>query len=378
MTELLKLKNVVQVKTEADAVSGLAKLGIYPDAQFKGKTLNLSSFHRANDKADFYFLFNRTHAFILSDKPYAASNLNTDEAKTLETDISFKGDGVPYMLDPWTGDITPIAEYKKDKDRFMIHVKLDASNTSIIAIVKKGSFGSSISSSNHVENHSTGAMATYRGSKLTVHANAAGKYTFRLNKGRNAEAAVAAVPEKIDLSDWALQIESWEPNDAYKAGQNGRDNANVYEIVKKMTDLDKDGKADTYTLNTLKSWKDINPALQGVSGIGYYRTTVNLPRNWNKDRTGYTLDLGKTCEIFQVYVNDKKVDFNQIYPHADISKYLQPGNNSIRVEVASTIFNAAKTWNKGVLDDRDRKGYWESYGLLGPATLVPYGIAGIK
>ena len=49
-----------------------------------------------------------------------------------------------------------------------------------------------------------------------------------------------------------------------------------------------------------------------------------------------------------------------------------------RSSQASTIFNAAKTWNQGILDDRDRKGYWESYGLLGPAALVPYGRADIN
>jgi len=337
MAELLKLRNVVQVKTEADAADGLARLGVYPDAQFKKKTLNLTSFHRANNYADFYFLFNRTHSFILSDQPYPASNLNTDEAETLETDISFRGDGAPYLLDPWSGDITPITEYKKDKDRVIIHVRLGASDTRIIAIAEKGWVDRAVSTSRHF-----------------------------------------AISGKIDLTDWDLQIESWEPNDAYKAGDNGKNNANVFKIVKKLTDIDKDGKADTYKLKGLKPWKEIDPALQGVSGVGYYETTVILPRDWDKKKTGYTLDLGATCELFQLYVNNKRVDFNQIYPSADVSEFLQPGNNTIRVEVASTIFNAAKTWNRGILDDRDRKGYWESYGLLGPVKLVPYSIAKLK
>ena len=95
---------------------------------------------------------------------------------------------------------------------------------------------------------------------------------------------------------------------------------NVYEIVKKKTDLDGDGMPDTYNLSGLKPWKEIDPALQGVSGVGYYETSVTLPKNFNSKKAGYVLALGSTCEIFQVYVNDQKVDFNQFYPSADVSE----------------------------------------------------------
>jgi hypothetical protein len=376
MAELLSLGNVVQVKTEADAVDGLARLGVTPDAQFQDDTLNLSSFHRATDDADFYFLFNRTHSFTLSGEPFAASNLNTDEAETLETTISFNGNGVPYLLDAWTGNITPIAEYTREGDRCSIQVKLGPSDTRIIALAGENFSGGV--DAGHVEENNTRATVVYRDGELVAYAGAVGSYSFTTDDGKQASAMIETVPEKINLSDWTLRIESWEPNDAYKAGDLGSDNANVYEIVKKKTDIDGDGEADTYTLKDLKPWKEIDPALQGVSGVGYYETSVMLPTDWDGENAGYVLDLGSTCEIFQVYVNGRKVDFNQFYPSADITEYLKLGLNVIRVEVASTIFNAAKKWNQGILNDRDREGYWESYGLLGPVTLVPYGSAEIE
>lgn len=77
--------------------------------------------------------------------------------------------------------------------------------------------------------------------------------------------------------------------------------------------------------------------------MGCYQTSVSLPTDWNSEKAGYVLDLGSTCETFQVYINDRKIDFNQFYLSADVRRYLQSGENNIRVEVASTIFNAAKT-----------------------------------
>jgi hypothetical protein len=378
MKELLQLDDVVQVESEAEAVAGLQKLGIYPDAKFKENTVNLSAFHRANDEADFYFLFNRTHEFILSGEHYDASRLNTDEAEILETDISFKGKGIPYLLDAWTGEIIRITEYTKEGDRYKIHVRLEPTDSKIIAFADQNWAGGGINTSVHVVNSNINAKAVFANDSLEVQATSTGSYSYKLNNSKKVTAKIVSVPDEITLNNWSLQIESWEPNDAYKAGDLGKDNTNVYEIVKKKTDIDNDGTADTYSLSGLKSWKDINPALQGISGIGYYETRVEIPSNWKESDAGYFLDLGETCEIFQVHVNDHKVDFNQFYPKADISKYLKTGKNTLKIEVASTIFNTAKTWNKNILDNRDCKGYWESYGLLGPVKLIPYGRTKIK
>src|SRR5262245_56800133 len=54
----------------------------------------------------------------------------------VDTRVTLEGKGVPYTLDPWTGTITPIAQYTRGNDTVTVHVGLARDAATIIALSK--------------------------------------------------------------------------------------------------------------------------------------------------------------------------------------------------------------------------------------------------
>ena len=55
--------------------------------------------------------------------------------KKVDTDVTLTGDGIPYMLDAWTGEITPIADYTVNGDgTITTHINLSGGESTWIAI----------------------------------------------------------------------------------------------------------------------------------------------------------------------------------------------------------------------------------------------------
>ncbi len=139
-------------------------------------------------------------------------------------------------------------------------------------------------------------------------------------------------------------------------------------------------------LDRLVSWTalpDTNAAR--FSGTATYTTTFNLPEPSADD---YLLDLGDVRESARVWVNDQEVGILWSVPYrAKIGKYLQEGDNTLKVEVVNLMANHIR--------DLDRQGVeWRKYheinfvnlnyepfdasgwepqpsGLLGPVHIQP-------
>ncbi|MDF2513977.1 MAG: cell wall anchor protein, partial [Herbinix sp.] len=77
-----------------------------------------------------------------------------------------------------------------------------------------------------------------------------------------------------------------------------------------------------------------------VSGVGYYTTKVTLPSEWSKNH-GAVLTIESTNgNSSAVYVNGRKAPAYDFNKHAvDISELLVGGENTIQVEVSSTLTN---------------------------------------
>jgi len=77
-----------------------------------------------------------------------------------------------------------------------------------------------------------------------------------------------------------------------------------------------------------------------VSGVGYYEAKVSLPESWSEEH-GAILKIGSTNgNTAAVYVNGTKaraVDFDALA--VDISELLRPGENTVLVEVSTTLNN---------------------------------------
>lgn len=138
----------------------------------------------------------------------------------------------------------------------------------------------------------------------------------------------------------------------------------------------------------MKPWKDIPAVGKDVSGVGYYTTTFQLPENFAENNGAY-LNIGSTNgNSAAVYVNGRKVsgvDFDKL--KVDISDTLVKGENTIKVEVSSTLNNRLKArgYYNNIKDissmmsggNESIKTNVQDYGMTGKTTLVTYTIENI-
>ncbi len=132
------------------------------------------------------------------------------------------------------------------------------------------------------------------------------------------------------------------------------------------------------------AWKDI-PSLstegKSFSGTAVYHNTFIMDDAMDGagDSTRYLLDLGQAETIASVTLNGAGVTTKWTYPYQmDITEFLQPGENSLEVAVASTWFNRL-AYDAG-LPEQERKTWTISgpkagsplkdYGLLGPVSIT--------
>ena len=79
--------------------------------------------------------------------------------------------------------------------------------------------------------------------------------------------------------------------------------------------------------------------MREVSGIGRYRTSVDLGVDWSS-KDGAWLDLGDVGGTFRVFVNGEQLPpANQFVTRVDIGPYLKAGENQIEVVVATNLNN---------------------------------------
>jgi len=305
--------NVRHVDTLEDAVSALQQMGIMPAAyhdSHRGATDTASaivSLRRETGDTNYYLLFNQT-------------NNRVDQRLTLS------GDGQPYRLDTWSGTITPLADYERTENGVTIGVELAGQDTAVFAL-------------------STQALGD-------------GVASRRVQNG-----------DAIRLGDWTLQVEGFSA-DADRA----EDSLPGIEHTRR-TQFDI-GSLRVDNTGSIPPWSRINTAngyavdLTDISGIGSYATTFTLDEGWDDGR-GAFLDLGSATDSVSVIVNGNKLPpVNQQDLHLiDIGPYLEAGENTMTVVVATTLINAVRIAPGTNAESRNRN---PDYGLTGPVRLLPY------
>jgi len=126
-------------------------------------------------------------------------------------------------------------------------------------------------------------------------------------------------------------------------------------------------------LPTLKPWTDLeDPAARYFSGTAIYQTDFRidaLPAD-----TRLVLDLGKAAEIVEVVVNGKTANTLWAPPfRADITSFINPGENHLEVRVTNTWFNRL-VHDAGL--PQERRKTWTINGPPANAPLRPSGLMG--
>ncbi len=340
MAQLLAQPRVRVLSDLTQIPTALADLGITPYVSY-GASSTLLNAHRYAGGVDYYYFCNGKHAETV--KPPVAA---IDHDVTLPRQRT--GD-VPYLLDLWTGEITRIGQYTEGKDGAVtFRVALQPGETMVVAVGAPGLFGDRNAKDPHAV--TTDAQeALFADGQLVVRATADGRYTTALSKGGTVHTTLSGIPQPTTLTQWDLDVEDWQPGAT----------ATTTSVVRHHLSLD-----------ALAAWPTL-PDIADASGIGTYRTTVHLDGPWTGGYGAY-LDLGTVYDTCRVTVNGRALPpVDHLHPVVDLGGCLRRGDNTIEVEVATTLGNRLRVCDPSVYGTMAA----QPYGLIGPVRLTPYGQA---
>ena len=330
-SELLKLKNVANVATEADIPNGVAALGLSPNVQYNSS--QLINFHKVDGDLDhFLFVASTPTAFAISTKvPTSGVEVDVIIPRRFQN-------AVPISMDLWTGEMVPLGTYVElSSTHIQVRINLQAYQATMITLAVLPTLDHAIS---------TTANAVYRGTMgLVLRSNTTGTFTTMLSTGRKTETKIGTIPPVQELQNWTLNVQDYQP---------GMTNTTT-RIVK-----------HTIQLEELTVWTNITELLD-VSGIGTYSTSFNL-HDWPSD-AGAMLQIPSFLGSFRITVNGKQMPpVDQLSIEFDIGMYLKPGTNTLEIEVATTLLNRLRITEPDVYGIASR----QAFGLVGPVVIAPY------
>ncbi|MGY0386446.1 glycosyl hydrolase [Nocardioides sp. WG-D5] len=215
---------------------------------------------------------------------------------------------VPYLLDPWSGEITAIGDYTRVGGRIEIDVDLAAGDSALVAL----------------------AGPSFAGGAQPV----AGPAT--------------PIAGEIALPEWSLSLDEYLPGGA-------TDPAHVTRHVTRTIDGVE-----------LAPWSEIE-GIEDAVGVVTYRTTVTVSRKVAAVKT--LLDLGEVAGAYRVRLNGTLLPTpDQLDHEVDLEGGLVPGVNTIEIEVASPLLNRLRITRPAEFGSRTPT----VNGLLGPVVLKPY------
>ena len=361
---------VMLAPTQADAASALKALGIRPAAENLTST-DLTSYRNVTDEGiTSYFLYNCSNNYVEGiDSSFYNSLDNYDRSRTdggtVTTRVALTGTGTPYMLDPYTGQASKIAEYSYSSDgRVIVEVNLEVNDATVIALMPEENdlpFGTCAEDNLlYDESHN-----------LILRATGTEARSVFLNDG-SVETYNAELPGQVENLTWDLVIKSYT---------NANDITSVGAAATEMKYTDISG----ITLDELVSWKELGVVeatlteedgsqrtesidLATVSGIGTYTTALVLGSDWSTEQ-GYYIDIENSYDTVKIFVNGEEIPtVNQMSLRADIGDYLVSGENEIVIQTNTTLSNAlvalrSDWYNTARVND---------YGITGSVDFIPY------
>ncbi|HVC90788.1 MAG TPA: hypothetical protein VND66_09235, partial [Acidobacteriaceae bacterium] len=113
--------------------------------------------------------------------------------------------------------------------------------------------------------------------------------------------------------------------------------------------------------------------LKNFSGRGQYTTTFTVPATYLDSHHRIMLDLGDVKDVAEISINGKPGPALLLSPYrSDVTSLLQPGENTLRITVVNTLFNALSargpSANYSPEETNTANGLLPS-GLIGPVRL---------
>ncbi len=332
VSALAESPNVRLAESEADVPAALAELGVEADLSLEPAEQSAEpcgfgaqcvySVHRRTKRGDYWFVWNAGEAAARFTGSFATSRR------------------MPEIWDLWSGDRRPVGLYRVDDNRVNVPLELAPLESMVIGFEHGGK-------KRHVVATDAEEVIVSKGD-LLLRSTEGGVAHADLSNGTQRTVALGTLPGPVEPEAWDLHVDG-----AVREGEETHD----------------------LELTSLEDWREI-PELQHTSGTGIYRTTLTAGDGWSGKGRGAYLELGRVEGGVQVSVNDRLVHPASVLPpRLDIGPFLRRGENTIEVELTTTLRNRLTEMGTRGVDGYQRFAQdlvTQAYGLIGPVRVVPY------
>ncbi|HEC44711.1 MAG TPA: hypothetical protein ENI20_17990 [Bacteroides sp.] len=154
----------------------------------------------------------------------------------------------------------------------------------------------------------------------------------------------------VAVTDNSASIQCWQNGTYLLTGRKGLEELiQVYDVPAPrvldgewIVEFDPEwGAPAEVKLAELISWTDhADEGVKYYSGTGSYHKTFNVPDDWLGSEQRVHLDLGDVHELAEIFVNGRSAGVVWKPPfRADITSFLKPGNNELKIEVMNLWIN---------------------------------------
>ncbi|KAH9238540.1 hypothetical protein K456DRAFT_1935729 [Colletotrichum gloeosporioides 23] len=334
---LMSLTNVVNVANSSDIPTGLEKLGVTPAVTHSASPL--IQIRREHGGFDLYF--------------FTANSSSTGVSQDVSLPIRHEH-VAPLELDAWSGEVNLAGQYTIVNGRLNIGMSLEPQQSKILIVAP--------SSADVVHVVNSTADSIFRNStswQLFVRNGEAGDYTIVLSNGSQLTTSFKAPLPALDLTDWALEVDDWQP-----ANENPSDDVEDIVATKFVH--------HSLNLTTLTPWSDID-GLQNVSGNATYSTefvlgTADAP--YGSD-TGAYMELIMFQGSFRARINGEALGtLDQMAHRFEVSKWLRNGTNTLEMEVATSLINRMRAFQPQYYEQYARQKYGLKSVTIRPLSQV--------
>lgn len=249
-----------------------------------------------------------------------------------EVQVTLPGTGTAHVIDGWTGQLREQRGVRTLDGRTVVTVRLEPGETTML--------------------------------------------TLDRSRAASLDSTPATLEVVAEIAEWVIAVESWDAGEDQLITED-RGLGYVTREVRPTTAIT---RLESGT-GTLRPWKDLDAVGPEVSGVGDYGAQVDVPTGLDGGR--FLLDLGSTVgSLGSVQINDgPRCGFDTSHPVVDVTDQIRPGENSVRVRVASSLNNrllargyydhvpdvAAQVFG---LSERMQITQVHDHGLLGPVRLL--------
>ncbi|MHB9032665.1 MAG: glycosyl hydrolase [Anaerolineae bacterium] len=273
--------------------------------------------------------------------------------EALTTTVSFRGLGLPELWNPQTGHIETLEVFSYQDSTTSVPVTFEPYGAVFLAL-RPGQADTRIAATNLNQAAVTFKEGSYEVTGIVIEAGVPWAEIESSSGIERLSGAQQAAPEILAADDtWDFSILPPPDDEFWHADMD------QLELMVPPEGLPAQIKTGSWTAQ----------GLQGFSGIGRYRQTIDIPDKW-ADKV-VTLDLGKVKVAVRVVWDGQEVGERAWAPYTFSLGTVTPGKHLLEVEVANTLANYI------AVRHADSRLQWAHFtteqlesGLLGPVQFL--------